>query len=436
MRKRLNLQARGPASLACREVLDYAGDHSFFAPSFPGKARTMKIVGFETIPGQRALQACRAQLARAARRRQRRRSSSSPPIPASSAGARAAAAPTPPRSRRRVQAMAPLRRSAAIRGTREAIARDVYKHGLWDYRVRPAISPSPASTWRSGTSAARIAASRSTGCSAARCARRSTTSTTSPWARPRSVAAQCRDGVARGYRCFYLKVGVDAAREEAMLAAIRETIGPSGKIRIDANEAWSVPEAARLLNRWNDTLRHRLRRGAGARLPAAPDAGAEAARRRWRSAPMRGSAARPTCCAPSRRGRPTCSASPATGSAACAASTRLSHLAHLNGMKVCKHTHGELGIAAAAGQHMLLTLPNAIDGAQQTAAMMDGRHPDRAPADRRRPALGPHRAARPRHRGRRGTSSRTIARPIAATASSCPTARDGGAASRRPSLPA
>jgi L-Ala-D/L-Glu epimerase len=49
---------------------------------------------------------------------------------------------------------------------------------------------------------------------------------------------------------------------------------------------------------------------------------------------------------------------------------RLSHAAHLEGMKVCKHTHGELGIAAAAHQHVLLTLPNIVDGHQQTAAMM------------------------------------------------------------------
>jgi len=33
--------------------------------------------------------------------------------------------------------------------------------------------------------------------------------------------------------------------------------------------------------------------------------------------------------------------------------------------------HGELGIAAAAGQHVLLTLPNAVDGNQQTASIMD-----------------------------------------------------------------
>jgi glucarate dehydratase len=35
-----------------------------------------------------------------------------------------------------------------------------------------------------------------------------------------------------------------------------------------------------------------------------------------------------------------------------------------------KHTHGELGIAAAAAHHVLLTLPNVVDGNQQTAHMM------------------------------------------------------------------
>src|SRR5215475_14015252 len=56
------------------------------------------------------------------------------------------------------------------------------------------------------------------------------------------VAGQCREGVACGYGSFYLKVGIDADAEEAMLEAVRATIGPAGRIRIDANEAWSVPQ--------------------------------------------------------------------------------------------------------------------------------------------------------------------------------------------------
>jgi len=53
----------------------------------------------------------------------------------------------------------------------------------------------------------------------------------------------------------------------------------------------------------------------------------------------------------------------------CRFSTAL-HLAHHAGQIVCKHTHGELGIAAAASQHMMLTAPNADIGNQQTAQMM------------------------------------------------------------------
>ncbi len=37
---------------------------------------------------------------------------------------------------------------------------------------------------------------------------------------------------------------------------------------------------------------------------------------------------------------------------------------------MCKHTHGELGIAAAACHQVLLTLPNVVEGNQQTAKMM------------------------------------------------------------------
>ena len=48
----------------------------------------------------------------------------------------------------------------------------------------------------------------------------------------------------------------------------------------------------------------------------------------------------------------------------------LLHVAHHEGQLVCKHTHGEFGIAAAAGQHMMLCAPNTAAGNQQTAQMM------------------------------------------------------------------
>lgn len=42
------------------------------------------------------------------------------------------------------------------------------------------------------------------------------------------------------------------------------------------------------------------------------------------------------------------------------------------GSKVCRHTHGELGIAATAFHHACLTIPNLVLGNQQTAAHMEG----------------------------------------------------------------
>lgn len=49
----------------------------------------------------------------------------------------------------------------------------------------------------------------------------------------------------------------------------------------------------------------------------------------------------------------------------------LGYLAHLEGQQVCKHTHGELGIAAAAAHHAALCLPGLMDGNQQTAARVE-----------------------------------------------------------------
>ena len=49
------------------------------------------------------------------------------------------------------------------------------------------------------------------------------------------------------------------------------------------------------------------------------------------------------------------------------------HLAYLSnyyGWLICKHTHGELGLTAAIGQHLMLNIPNACEGHQQTAQNM------------------------------------------------------------------
>jgi L-alanine-DL-glutamate epimerase-like enolase superfamily enzyme len=46
-----------------------------------------------------------------------------------------------------------------------------------------------------------------------------------------------------GYRAFKLKVGMDAERDRANLAALRDALGAEATIMVDANQAWSPAEA-------------------------------------------------------------------------------------------------------------------------------------------------------------------------------------------------
>jgi glucarate dehydratase len=189
------------------------------------------------------------------------------------------------------------------------------------------------------------------------------------WGTPEDLAEQCREGVERGYSVFYLKAGLDAQAEEAMLAAIRRTIGPSRKIRIDANQAWTVPEAARLLCDWHarfdidfveapvpiDPLELMLDLKRRVAVPLCVNEGLWREADAWRIIERR-------C------GDYLCFSPYWVGSLRRFQS--LCHAARAHGWQVCKHTHGELGLAAAAGQHLMLTLLNACDGHQQTAQFM------------------------------------------------------------------
>jgi L-alanine-DL-glutamate epimerase-like enolase superfamily enzyme len=186
---------------------------------------------------------------------------------------------------------------------------------------------------------------------------------------PEEVARQGAEGVERGYTCFYLKVGLDSAAEATMLAALRRAIGPERKIRIDANMAWSVPQAVKLLTAWDAAYDLDF---CEAPVRAEPVAAMQEVRARVPVALcVNEGLSRPVDVLHQLRSR--------SGDVLCFSSSwvgtlqrflTLSRVAGLEGWGVVKHTHGELGIAAAAGQHAMLALPNAWDGVQQTAAMM------------------------------------------------------------------
>jgi L-fuconate dehydratase len=59
------------------------------------------------------------------------------------------------------------------------------------------------------------------------------------------VRRLCREAIAGGWSAFKVKVGPDLAENERRTALMREEIGPSRRLMLDANQCWDVPEAIR-----------------------------------------------------------------------------------------------------------------------------------------------------------------------------------------------
>jgi L-Ala-D/L-Glu epimerase len=184
-----------------------------------------------------------------------------------------------------------------------------------------------------------------------------------------SLEAQVADGLAAGFEVFYLKVGIDDADDLRMASIVREALGPNSKLRLDANGTWSIPQARRNLEALRELdidfveqpvrdhpigLMTSLRAHAGVTVCANEGLWTEAdayTRIRAHQADVY------------------CLSQYWVGSLA--GFQRLSWVAHYEGAQVCKHTHGELGLAAAAAHHVVLTLPNGVEGHQQTAYLME-----------------------------------------------------------------
>ena len=69
---------------------------------------------------------------------------------------------------------------------------------------------------------------------------------TLPAGPPDEVAAAAKRGLAEGYSCFKVKVGLPD--DDSRVSAVREAIGPWPALRIDANGAWGADEAVATLN--------------------------------------------------------------------------------------------------------------------------------------------------------------------------------------------
>lgn len=188
------------------------------------------------------------------------------------------------------------------------------------------------------------------------------------WGVDDELLSQCRKGIAAGYGVFYLKVGINFDDDLRRVALVREAIGPTAKLRLDANGAWSVAEARHHIRALRDfeidffeqpvredppELMKRIRDLEEATI--ASNEGlwteSEAVRRIFSDT------SDVYCFSPYWVG-----------------SLRnfqfVGALAGRRGAAVCKHTHGEFAIAAAASHHVLATLPCIVDGNQQTSSVM------------------------------------------------------------------
>jgi glucarate dehydratase len=184
-----------------------------------------------------------------------------------------------------------------------------------------------------------------------------------------SLSEQVADGRDKGFDVYYLKVGLDEAEDLAMVAAAREALGDGPRLRVDANGSWTMPQAVRMLGALEEhaidfveqpvrdhPFEHLAELRARTTIALCANEGLWSESDAY--ARIRARQADVYCFSPYWVG-------------SIGAFHRLAWVAGHEGLLVCKHTHGELGIAAAAAHHVVLTLPNGVDGHQQTAHLME-----------------------------------------------------------------
>jgi L-alanine-DL-glutamate epimerase-like enolase superfamily enzyme len=178
----------------------------------------------------------------------------------------------------------------------------------------------------------------------------------------RAMTDDARAAVDRGFTVIYVKVGVDDVADLATVAALRETIGPQVKLRVDANEAWSPGVAVSMIERFRPfdldfveqpvlsrDLDGLARVRASSSVPIAANQSAfthfdvlEVIKRNAADVIVTG---------PHQSG-------------GLLQFKKIAALAETAGLPINRHAVGELGVGAVAGLHVGVTLPNLTDGNQ------------------------------------------------------------------------
>jgi o-succinylbenzoate synthase len=66
---------------------------------------------------------------------------------------------------------------------------------------------------------------------------------------PKEMAKDAAEAVNRGFRALKIKVGINVVEDVERVKMIREAVGDSTQMRIDANQGWTVKQAVEVLNK-------------------------------------------------------------------------------------------------------------------------------------------------------------------------------------------
>lgn len=66
------------------------------------------------------------------------------------------------------------------------------------------------------------------------------------------MVLEAKEGVKQGFTALKIKAGLDWKKDYGNLIAIREAVGSSIELRVDANQGWTRKEAVRIIHAWED----------------------------------------------------------------------------------------------------------------------------------------------------------------------------------------
>jgi L-alanine-DL-glutamate epimerase-like enolase superfamily enzyme len=172
-----------------------------------------------------------------------------------------------------------------------------------------------------------------------------------------AMAESARTGVERGFETLYLKVGFEPGGAVADVRAVREAVGPEPRLRVDANESWTVAEALRAIraleplgvefveqpvNMYDLAALGEVQERAGVPIAANQTTWDEYAT----LAVLRDGLAAVVVTDPHQLG-------------GVGRFKRVAAMCEIAGTSVVKHSFGDLGVSTFAAAHVLATCPNA-----------------------------------------------------------------------------